>query len=207
MADTMKYCTAAVGLLWAALASLGPAGGNALFAAPPSAAPTTPHTLRRETPEAIAALLRPILERHDIPGMAAALVRGERPATIGTAGVRRRGSPQPIARADLFHVGSCTKAMTAMLCARLVEQGALSWNTTLAAAFPHQRPMMAPAFRTVTLEQLLTHRGGLPTDRKPRVVAGTTALFRHAGGRPRATRGTGLEYAPSGPARNGVSVF
>lgn len=62
----------------------------------------------------------------------------------------------------LFPVGADAKAMTAVIAARLVERGALRWNTRIAEALPELRRMMLPAYRNVTLEDLLAHRAGLP---------------------------------------------
>jgi CubicO group peptidase (beta-lactamase class C family) len=65
---------------------------------------------------------------------------------------------------DRFHLGSDTKAMTALLAAMLVEEGKLRWNSTVAEVFPELSKKMAPGLRRVTLEQLLSHTGGLPGD-------------------------------------------
>ncbi|SEL34226.1 Beta-lactamase [Variovorax sp. YR750] len=62
----------------------------------------------------------------------------------------------------LFPIGADAKAMTAVIAARLVERGALRWNTRIAEALPELRRMMLPAYRNVTLEDLLAHRAGLP---------------------------------------------
>jgi CubicO group peptidase (beta-lactamase class C family) len=67
---------------------------------------------------------------------------------------------------DQFHLGSETKAMTAALIAGLVEEGKLSYDDTLAKAFPAHAKSMHPDLRRVTLEQLLTHHAGLPRDLK-----------------------------------------
>lgn len=112
----------------------------------------------------VSPLLRPILGLHDIPGMVAATVKGDRIVAIGAAGVRRRGAAEKVTLDDQFHLGSCTKSMTATLCGMLVEQRKLSWETTIAEAFPELKPKMDPAYRAVTLRQLLTHRGGAPAD-------------------------------------------
>ncbi len=53
--------------------------------------------------------------------------------------------------------------MTATVLAALVEEGKLSWEATLEQAFRHLRDTMNPAYRTVTLEQLLAHRAGFPS--------------------------------------------
>src|SRR5271169_1360091 len=64
-------------------------------------------------------------------GTAAAVLRGERIIAQGVAGVRKRGSAEHITLDDQFHLGSCTKAMTATLVAMLAEEGRLNWTTTL----------------------------------------------------------------------------
>lgn len=113
-------------------------------------------------PRDIAALLAPIVAKHDIPGMAAAVVAGGQTVALGVAGVRTRGRGDPVADDDRWHLGSDTKAITAMLCGILVDEGRLTWNQTLGQTFPELRGSMHPQYQAVTLEQLLTHRGGAP---------------------------------------------
>src|SRR5688572_10309700 len=109
-------------------------------------------------------LLAPIIQKHDLPGIAAAVVRNGETVALGVAGVRTRGKPDKIATADRFHIGSDTKAMTAMLCGILVDEGKLKWGQTLGETFPELKKSMHPQYHAVTLEQLLTHRGGAPGD-------------------------------------------
>ena len=81
---------------------------------------------------------------------------------FGVAGVRKRGTKSRATPNDLWHLGSNTKAMTATLVARLIEQGQLSWDTTVADVFSDKDFEIHPDFRGVTLLQLLSHRAGLP---------------------------------------------
>ncbi len=128
------------------------------------AAPATPPTSspRPAAPKDVSALLAPIIQKHDVPGMAVAVVRNGEVVALGVAGVRTRGKPDKIAAADRFHLGSDTKAITAMLCGILVDEGKLKWSQTLGETFPELKKTMNPAWQAVTLEQLLTHRGGAP---------------------------------------------
>jgi CubicO group peptidase (beta-lactamase class C family) len=80
----------------------------------------------------------------------------------GAVGSRRAGRGEAVTPDDLWHLGSCTKAMTATLAARLVEQGKLKWTTTLAETFPELKDRMDKGWRAATLEQLLANRGGAP---------------------------------------------
>jgi CubicO group peptidase (beta-lactamase class C family) len=138
----------------------------------------------------VSALLRPIREKHDVPGMVCAIVHGEHTAALGADGVRKRGTDVKVTVDDEFHLGSCTKSMTATLCAMLVEEKKLAWSTTIGEIFTDLAGSMHPDWRNVTLEQLLTHRAGVPSD------LGTDGLWDklwHHGGLPTAQRETLVE--------------
>src|SRR5258706_1666186 len=108
------------------------------------------------------AILQSILGRGaDRFGMAAAVLRGERILAQGAAGVRKRGTAERITVDDQFHLGSCTKAMTATLVAMLVEEGKLNWSTTLGELFADTVKPMHLAWEKVTLRQVLSHRASL----------------------------------------------
>lgn len=112
--------------------------------------------------ESLNDILEPIRVAREVPALAAAIVRGEAITAFGVTGVRELNSAVAATPSDLFHLGSCTKAMTATMIATLVEDGTLSWTTTLAEGFPEFAPRMHAAYRDVTLAQLLAHRGGFP---------------------------------------------
>ena len=128
-------------------------------------------------PVNVDAILQSILGRGgERFGMAAAVLRGERIIAQGVAGVRKRGTAERITLDDRFHLGSCTKAMTATLVAMLVEEGRLNWTTTLGELFADTVKPMHPAWEKVTLRQVLAHRSGLPFD--PDGLARVFNLFR-----------------------------
>jgi CubicO group peptidase (beta-lactamase class C family) len=122
----------------------------------PATAPSQPSDVSNE--------LKPIVAKSNLPGMAALVIEGDHVTMQGAAGVRWRGGGGPVTINDQFHIGSDTKAMTATLCAMLVEEGKLKWDTTLADVFPKLAPKMNEGFRTCTLRNLLTNRGGCPGD-------------------------------------------
>jgi len=68
---------------------------------------------------------------------------------------------------DRWHLGSCTKAMTATLAAMLVKEGLLRWEMTLPEALPALAESMKPGFRQVTLMDLLRMRGGVSANPPP----------------------------------------
>ena len=112
--------------------------------------------------EDIAHRLEKIRDAHRIPALAGAAVDEGEIVAIGVTGSRRAGTGDSVFVDDLWHLGSCTKSMTASVCAMLVEDGKLRWDTTLGEIFPDLRDAMHPDWRVVTLEQLLVHRGGAP---------------------------------------------
>lgn len=120
----------------------------------------------RLSPMAIAdpapSVLAQAMSHTTVPGMAALAIRNFQAENEQVAGIRRMGSPAPIAPGDRWHLGSNTKAMTATLIARLVEHGALSWDRALDQMLPQFASTMNASYRDVTLPDLLSHRSGLP---------------------------------------------
>lgn len=132
--------------------------------------PTTPPEADSGDARNLNAVLEPIRREHKLPALAAAAVRNGKITALGAVGARRAGHAARVGLNDRFHIGSCTKSMTATLCAILIEQGKLKWNTTIAESFPELADKIRPEYRAVTLEQLLNHRSGLPEDRQPDAV-------------------------------------
>ncbi len=113
-----------------------------------------------ETDERLSRLLAPIRDATRVPGLVGAVFASDRLA-IAAVGIRKLGSPEPIQATDQMHPGSNTKAMTATLIGTLIEEGKLSWGSTIRDVFPAIAPQLHPEFQTATLYQLLTHRSGL----------------------------------------------
>ena len=101
-----------------------------------------------------------------IPGMIAAIVDSNGIITVESAGVRKIGASELITVDDLFHLGSCTKAMTSTLLATLIAEGKIGWETTILDIFPEISDKIHPDYQTVTLHQLVTHRAGIPANAK-----------------------------------------
>lgn len=115
-----------------------------------------------DTPDAgaddLSAALETIRAAHDVPALTAALASPDGVLEIGAAGTRHRDTDVPVTVDDQWHLGSCTKAMTATLIAFAVEDGLLAWDTTLAEALPDVT--IDEAYRDVPIEWLLAHRAG-----------------------------------------------
>jgi CubicO group peptidase (beta-lactamase class C family) len=110
--------------------------------------------------------LKPYLAKYELPALAAAAVKDGKVIAAGAVGTRRAGAEVPVTIDDRFHLGSNTKAMTALLAVTLVEEGKLRWDSTVAEVFPELAKEMDPWLRDVTLVQLLSHTSGIPGDTK-----------------------------------------
>ena len=93
------------------------------------------------------------------PALAGAVIGREGMIWSGARGVRRLGGTDAVTTGDLWHLGSNTKAMTAMLYGRLVEDGRAAWGATLPDLFPDLD--VDAAWAGTTVENLMTHRAGL----------------------------------------------
>lgn len=112
----------------------------------------------------VAILLKTIRQKYRVPAIAGTIVTSKGIVTVAVAGVRKRGTKIAVTLDDRWHLGSDTKAMTATLIAKLVEQGSLKWDTTLAEVFPKLSSKFHGDMRGVTILQLLSHRSGLPAN-------------------------------------------
>ena len=114
-----------------------------------------------------------IRKKYNFPALAVVVVKDGVICDRAAVGVRKIGDPTPVTTNDVFHLGSITKSMTATLAAMFIEEGKLRWDTTIAEVFPELKGRMNRYYETVTVEQLLHHRGGVPTD--PPAAAWTRA--------------------------------
>jgi CubicO group peptidase (beta-lactamase class C family) len=123
----------------------------------------SPHVLAgvsTNTPQ----IFEEILNKHKLPGLAVVVTKNGEICDRVAIGVRKSGDVPLLTTNDQFHIGSCAKSMTATLAAVLIEEGKLRWDTTIASVFPELKGQMDKEYENVTIEQLLTHRGGVPAD-------------------------------------------
>ena len=125
-----------------------------LWLPPQASAPAPPRDL--------SGIVGPVLVEADLPALGCALVTSAGLQGVGAVGLRAWGGSVEVTADDQWHIGSCTKALTATLVARLVERGVLRWETTLGEVFGDAVTMDA-AWRDVPIAWLLCHRSG---DRK-----------------------------------------
>jgi CubicO group peptidase (beta-lactamase class C family) len=120
--------------------------------------------------------LAPFLEAYKLPALAAAVVKDGKTVAAGAVGTRRAGTDSPVTLQDRFHIGSDTKAMTALLAAILIDEGKLSWNSTVGEIYPDLVATMSAGVKDITLEQLLSHTSGIPGDKEEHIPLISFAL-------------------------------
>lgn len=164
----------AAGVAWTVAAQEAPSGAGPAKAVQAEAALVD-----------VSEMLHPIREVAGLPGMAVVVTRGRAVIAQGVSGVRKVGDETKVTNDDQWHLGSCTKSMTATLCAVLVEEGKLRWSSTIGEVFPDVAK--DEKWAGVTLEQLLAHRAGvmanLPKDGEwwPVFMAGGTGRAQREG--------------------------
>jgi len=156
----------------------------------------------------LAPALQPILTKHStVPGMVAAIVENDGVSAIGAVGVRKAGTNVPFTANDQIHLGSDTKAMTALLIGQLIDEKKLSFDSTVAQIFPDLAEKMNPRAAAVTVMDLMHHRAGLPHDLdwhaidrtgKPMIEQRRMAVQRAFAAQPESTPGSKFAYSNVG---------
>lgn len=106
--------------------------------------------------------LQVVCTKYNLPALAVVVVKNGKICDRAAIGVRKLGDPTPVTIDDQWHIGSCTKSMTATLVAMFIEENKLRWDSTIAEVFPELKGKMDKQYEAVTVEQLLTQRGGVP---------------------------------------------
>jgi len=114
--------------------------------------------------EDISDYLESVRAAYDLPALAAAVVKDGFVIAAAAVGTRIHGAEMPVTINDRFHIGSNTKSMTATLAGILVESGDLKWTSTVGEVLGNEVPGLSASLADATLEQLLSHSSGIPSD-------------------------------------------
>ena len=111
-------------------------------------------------PRNLAETLEPIRAKYKLPACGVAVIDNGEIVAIGATGKRRIDRATEVTTNDLWHIGSCTKTMTAALVGMLVDEGKLRWDMPITEALPdipaHEK------WKAVTLDHLITQMSGIP---------------------------------------------
>ncbi|MDC9823885.1 serine hydrolase [Devosia sp. ZB163] len=112
----------------------------------------------------VSGVLEGIRAKYQLPGISVAMMKDGEILASGAAGTRVLDMDIPVTVEDRFHIGSDTKAMTAVIAGTLVDEGKLKWDSTIGEVLGDEIKDMNPKLAAVTLEQLLSHSSGIPSD-------------------------------------------
>ena len=109
----------------------------------------------------ITAKIEEQLKRWDVPGLSLAVVQDGETVFAGGVGLRDNES-LPFTGDTLVQIGSCSKAFTATLIARLATDGLLDMDKPVAEYIPGFKLSDDYATLHLTIRDFLSHRSGLP---------------------------------------------
>jgi len=116
-------------------------------------------------------MLEEIRSEHELPALGGiAIVDGEVKA-MGAVGLRKFKGKKEVTIDDKWHIGSCTKSMTATLAATFVEEGKLTWDSTIDEVLGPKIDMR-DEYKNVSLKTLVTNRSGIPGNAPMPVLLG-----------------------------------
>jgi serine beta-lactamase-like protein LACTB, mitochondrial len=107
---------------------------------------------------AVEAVIDGLMERHGIPGLAAAVVAGREVRWSGAFGVADVENGVPVRASTVFRLASVSKPITATAVLQLHERGRLDLDAPLQRIIPD---FPARASRPLTTRHLLAHQSGI----------------------------------------------
>ncbi|TLX22107.1 serine hydrolase [Thermomonas fusca] len=113
-------------------------------------------------PQAIDATVRQVIARYRLPGIAVGVIEDGRVVFARGYGETVHGSGDPVTDKTLFKIASNSKAMTAAVLARLVQQGKLQWDDPVVKHLPAFAMHDPWVTAHMTVSDLLVHNSGLP---------------------------------------------
>lgn len=117
-----------------------------------------------QVPETFEQALEALRSKHNLPGLIAGQFDTQRLLQVQAVGFRRSGSRDPLLAEHPMHLGSCTKSMTATLVAMAIDEGLLTWDSTLGEVFASDAKVTGSDWANVTIRQMMHHTSGAPAN-------------------------------------------
>ena len=141
--------------------------GSLLIGAPPASAQLTREAQARQEQEShalvqFAAALDAASIAPDFVGLAVAVVKHGHIALLRTYGVREAGKPDKVTPDTVFRLASLSKGFAATLAEMEIRQGKFLLSDPVAKSVPEFKLRSPEETDAVTIEDILSHRTGLP---------------------------------------------
>ena len=103
-----------------------------------------------------------VMERSGVPGIAVAVVHGEKTLYAKGFGVRKIGTDEEITTDTVFQLASVSKSVGATVVATQVSNGIVSWDSRMRDLLPWFSLSDPHRSEKLTIGDLYSHRSGLP---------------------------------------------
>ena len=130
----------------------------------------------KRTPKTLTEKIKAIQTKSQMPGLQVSVIENGKEIFSYVDGVRAIEREEKVSATDKWHLGSCTKPMTAFLIGRLIDQKKLNWDTHLTEILP-KNTTLHPTLKNITVSHLLTHSSGLADITAPEKGALWAKLF------------------------------
>ncbi|MFN3529098.1 MAG: serine hydrolase domain-containing protein [Bacteroidia bacterium] len=106
-------------------------------------------------------LIRKLRTENQIPALGFAVVSPYSLNTSAIDGLASLADSNAIGLHSRFHLGSNSKAVTALMAFEMVKRGKIKWDTKIIEVFPELKAEIHKKYRKTTLADLLRHQSGL----------------------------------------------
>lgn len=108
--------------------------------------------------DGVTAFLKDKMRQEQIPALQVAVVRHGKVVKLAAYGTANIENAVPASDESIFSINSCTKAFTGVAIMQLAEAGKLRIDDPIS----YYVDDLPPAWRTITIKQVLSHTSGLP---------------------------------------------
>ncbi|MEQ1933782.1 MAG: serine hydrolase, partial [Fimbriimonadaceae bacterium] len=111
--------------------------------------------------------LTPLREKLDLPAIGGLEIENGKVVGLTVEGIREVGSTETAAKDSVWHLGSNTKAMTAVLVATYIKTGQIGFDSKVLPLLKVKPESVAKGWEDLTIRQLLEHASGLSPESYP----------------------------------------
>lgn len=124
-----------------------------------------------------------MMDQAGIPGLAISVIKPGQPLWQRNYGLVKADTDTAVANDTVFQAASLSKPVFAYICLRLVDQGKLDLNQSLAEYLENPRIKTSARYLTITARHVLSHRSGLPNwgDDSLKIAFIPGQFFRYSG--------------------------